>query len=150
MNPIILALALVPSILQVAEAPRASSRRLPAAPAVELVQVGVSSTPVSRDWIAKSGDSICGLKEASQVSNPVIIDWQACLDATPEMKKAKSEKIDLSTPEGIKLVNEATNRVTTACETLRSANGYCSVWRAIKHKDGRAVTDISELVKTQF
>ena len=104
----------------------------------------------SKDWIAKSGDSICGLKDAAQVSNPVLIDWQACLDATPEMKKAKSEKIDLSSPEGIKLVNEATNRVTQACEAIRTANGYCSVWKTIKHKDGRAITDISDLVKAQY
>jgi hypothetical protein len=110
----------------------------------------VVAAPASKDWIAKSGDSICGLKEPSQVSNPVVVDWQACLDATPEMKKAKAEKIDLSTPEGIKLVNEATNRVTEACESIRAANGYCSVWKAIKHKDGRAITDISDLVKAQY
>jgi hypothetical protein len=66
------------------------------------------------------------------------------------MKKMKDEKIDASSPEGIKLTNAATNRVTQACETLRIANGYCSVWKTIKHKDGRTISDITELVKAQF
>lgn len=146
MNTLSLALALASMFT-------APARSLPTEVALEVAPRGASelaTAPASKDWVAKSGDSICGLKEPTQVSNPVVIDWQACLDATPEMKKIKSEKIDVSTPEGIKLVNEATNRVTQACETLRTANGYCSVWKAIKHKDGRAITDISDLVKAQF
>jgi hypothetical protein len=104
----------------------------------------------AKDWIAKTTDNICGLKDTNQVSNPATVDFKACLDATPEMKKMKDEKIDASTPEGIKLTNAATNRVTQACETLRVANGYCSVWKTIKHKDGRTIADITELVKAQF
>ena len=86
----------------------------------------------------------------SQVSNPALVDFKACMDATPEMKKAKDDKIDLDTPEGIKLTTEAVNRVTAACETTRIANSYCSVWKAIRHKDGHAVADITELVKAQL
>jgi hypothetical protein len=104
----------------------------------------------SRDWTGKAEDNICGLRDLTQVSNPVVIDFQACLDATPEMKKIKSEKIDPKSPEGIRLVTEATNRVTQACEAVQRANGYCSVWKSIRHKDGRAVTDISSQVTAQF
>ena len=103
-----------------------------------------------RDWVARAVDSICGLRDVNQVSNPATVDFQACLDATPEMKKARQDKIGLDTPEGIRLLNEATNRVTDACEVVRSSNGYCSVWKAIKHKDGRAVSDVTELVKAQY
>jgi hypothetical protein len=66
------------------------------------------------------------------------------------MKKIKAEKIDPKSPDGIRLTTEATNRVTQACEAVQKANGYCSVWKAIKHKDGRAVTDISSQVTAQF
>lgn len=105
---------------------------------------------ISKDWIAKHTDNICGLRDCNQISNPAVVDFKACLDATPEMKKARDDKIDLSTPEGIKLANDAVNRVTTACEAVRVANGYCSVWKTIRHKDGRAVADITELVKAQY
>lgn len=103
-----------------------------------------------RDWILKSGDNICGLKEASQVSNPAVVDWQALLDATPEMKKMRDQKIDANSPEGIQLTNDATNRVTQACETIRAQQGHCSIWKTIRHKDGRAVTDVTDLVKAQL
>ena len=112
------------------------------------------ATPVTdwleRTWIAKAADNICGLRDVAQVSNPAAVDFKACLDATPEMKKARDEKVDLSTPEGIKLTNEAVNRVTEACESIRVANGYCSVWKAIKHKDGGAAPDITQLVKALY
>ena len=104
----------------------------------------------NRDWIAKSSDNVCGLKEASQVSNPAVVDWQALLEATPEVRKLRSEKIAEDSPEGIQLLNEAANRVTQACESLRSSQGHCSVWKAIRHKDGRAVTDLTDLVRAQL
>ncbi len=104
----------------------------------------------ARDWSAKAEDNICGLRDLAQVSNPVVIDFQACLDATPEMKKIKAEKIDPKSPDGIRLTTEATNRVTQACESVQKANGYCSVWKSIKHKDGRAITDVSSQVTALF
>ncbi|MBL8801761.1 MAG: hypothetical protein JNN27_07185 [Planctomycetes bacterium] len=116
---------------------------------VALIEAAPDCLP-GRDWSAKAEDNICGLRDLAQVSSPVVIDFQACLDATPEMKKIKAEKIDPKSPDGIRLTTEATNRVTQACEAVQKANGYCSVWKAIKHKDGRAVTDISSQVTAQF
>ncbi len=104
----------------------------------------------NRDWIAKSTDNVCGLKEASQVSNPAVVDWQSLLEATPEVRKLRSEKIAEDSPEGIQLLTEASNRVTQACESLRTSQGHCSVWKSIRHKDGRAVTDLTDLVKAQL
>ena len=114
------------------------------------IESGVFGEVFSKDWIAKTTDNICGLRDVNQISNPALVDFKACLDATPEMKKAREDKVDLTTPEGIKLTNEAVNRVTSACETIRVANAYCSVWKTIKHKDGRVVADITELVKAQY
>ncbi len=121
---------------------------------VQLADAGVrgNSSPAAiepggRDWIVKAENNICGLSDATQLSNPVVIDFQALLDATPEYKKMKDQKISATSPEGIKLNNEAVNRIAAQCETLRASNGYCSVWKEIKHKDGRVITDVTEQVK---
>jgi hypothetical protein len=100
-----------------------------------------------RDWIVKAADNICGLHDANQLSSPAVVDFSVLMAATPEMKKMRDQKIDPSTPDGIALKTAAVNRVTTACETVRVANGNCSVWKEIKHKDGRAIADVTEKVK---
>ena len=35
-------------------------------------------------------------------------------------------------------------------EAVRVAQGYCSVWKSISHKDGRTIPDITDLVKAQL
>lgn len=131
----------------------ATESAAPAGPAPKLVAETYALpafAKANRDWIAKSTDNVCGLKEASQVSNPAVVDWQSLLEATPEVRKLRSEKISEDSPEGIQLLTEASNRVTQACESLRASQGHCSVWKAIRHKDGRAVTDLTDLVKAQL
>jgi hypothetical protein len=100
-----------------------------------------------RDWLVKQADNICGLKSPNQLSKPAKVNYQDLLDATPEMKKMRDDKIDRNTPEGIRLRTGAVNRVNAACEKIRVANGYCSVWKEIKRKDGQAVADITAKVK---
>ena len=102
------------------------------------------------DWTAKTTDNVCGLNSLNQVSNPAIVQYQDCINSTPEMIKIVKDKIDLSSPEGIKLLTDATNKVISGCETVRASNNYCSVWRAIKHKDGRSIPDITEKVKGEY
>ena len=106
-----------------------------------------SFEPGGRDWIVKAENNICGLSDATQLSNPVVVDFAVLLDATPEYKKMKDQKISATSPEGIKLNNEAVNRIATQCESIRASNGYCSVWKEIKHRDGRTVTDATDKVK---
>ena len=106
-----------------------------------------SALPGTRDWLVKAENNICGLSDASQLSNPVVVDFAVLLDATPEYKKMKDQKISLSSPEGIKLNNEAVNRIAVQCESIRASNGYCSVWKEVKHRDGRAVTNVTDKVK---
>jgi len=100
-----------------------------------------------KDWLVTQKDNICGLKSPEQLSKPAKVDYQELLDATPEMKKMRDDKVDRNTPEGIRLHTEAVNRVNAACEKIRLANGYCSVWKEIKRKDGQAVADITAKVK---
>jgi hypothetical protein len=110
-------------------------------------EAGALAFPGGRDWNVKAADNICGLRDASQLSNPAKVDFKALLDATPELKKIRDEKIDPASSEGIRLNNEAVNRIAKACETVRVANSYCSVWKEVSHKDGRAIPDVTEKVK---
>lgn len=111
------------------------------------IQGAATTQPGARDWIVKAENNICGLSDAGQLSNPVVVDFAVLLEATPEYKKMKDQKISATSPEGIKLNNEAVNRIAVQCESIRASNGYCSVWKEIKHKDGRVVTDVTDKVK---
>jgi hypothetical protein len=99
------------------------------------------------DWIVKKSDHICGLSNAKMLSNPAKVDYAQLLQATPEIKKLKDEQIDPKSPEGAQLRAKAATRVATVCETVRVEKGHCSVWKAVKHKDGRAISDITTAVK---
>jgi hypothetical protein len=113
--------------------------------------VAGSALPTTgRDWNVKSADNICGLRDASQLTQPAKVDFEACLEATAELKRIKDQGIDPKSAEGIQLRNAAVTRVTTACETVRAASGYCSVWKAVSHKDGRAIPEITDQVKAQL
>ncbi len=108
---------------------------------------GAAVEPGGRDWVVKAENNICGLSDATQLSHPVVVDFHVLLDATPEYKKMKDQKISATSPEGIKLNSEAVSRIATQCESIRASNGYCSVWKEIKHRDGRAITDVTDKVK---
>ena len=97
-------------------------------------------------WIVSKADNLCGLREASQLSDPAVVDFDQLLAATAEMKKVEREGIDPRSPEGVQLKTQATDRVREATEDVRQAQGHCSVWKAIRHKDGRTVADVTSLV----
>lgn len=103
-----------------------------------------------KEWIAKAADNLCGLRDSNQVSNPAVVDFDTLMAATTEMRTLRDQKIEPSSPEGIRLTNAAMDRVTNACEVVRIREGHCSVWKSIRHRDGRAVADITEKVKAQF
>lgn len=110
----------------------------------------VSTGEVVVGWIVDRADNICGLDDAKMLSKPAKVDYDALLKATSEMKKMKDDKIDPNSPQGIQLRQAAATRVQTAAEKVRSTNGYCSVWKSIRHQDGRAVADITGAVKVQL
>jgi hypothetical protein len=101
-------------------------------------------------WIVDRADSICGLDDAKMLSKPAKVDYDLLLKATSEMKKIRDDKIDPSSPEGIRLRQAAVDRVRGAADKVRVAEGYCSVWKQIRHQDGRAIPDITDLVKAQL
>jgi hypothetical protein len=99
------------------------------------------------DWIAVRTDSICGLDDAARLSNPAVVQYAALLEATPEQKRIRAENIDPSSALGIQLAQRAVDRVRDACEFVRVKEGHCSVWKRLRHKDGRHVPDLTASVK---
>jgi hypothetical protein len=111
----------------------------------------VSGPVVSgRDWLLKAADNVCGLRDPNQLTYPALIDFEACLEATPEMRRVRDQGIDPKGAEGIQLRSAAVSRLTNACESVRATNGHCSVWKAIRHKDGRSIPDVSSQVIALF
>lgn len=136
-----IALALV-AALAAASAPiaPASSAEAPSSPL----------TAFEVEWIVKRSDNVCGLRNGKQLSNPAVINYGRCLAATPEYKKMKDDGIKPESPEGIRLRSAASNRVRKAANTVRKAGGYCSVWKAVSHKDGRRIADLTTRVVGQY
>jgi hypothetical protein len=141
MKKLILALVLTPVLL------------LPCLAGAVRPQVSATlafDAPPAAGWIVDRADNICGLDDAKMLSKPAKVDYDALLKATPQYKKIKDNKIDPNSPEGIQLRQEAANKVRDASDKIRQQEGYCSVWKTIKHSDGRAVPDITDLVKAQL
>ena len=101
-------------------------------------------------WEASTTDNICGLRDLEQLSKPAQINYERCLKATPEMKRIKKEGIRPQSPEGIQLKSEAVDRVAKAANLVREAGGFCSVWKAITHKEGKRVPDLTSRVIGQY
>jgi hypothetical protein len=141
MKKLILALVLIPVLLLpcLASSARPESAAAPA-PRPQLLA----------GWVVDRADNICGLEDAKTLSKPAKVDYDALLKATPEMKNIKDDKIDPNSPEGIQLRQAAASRVQKAAEKVRSTNGYCSIWKTIRHQDGRAIPDVTDAVKAQL
>jgi hypothetical protein len=111
---------------------------------------GSALLAVEDKWVADEDDNICGIKDLKKISNPAKVDYDSLWDATPQIKKMKEKKIDPESTEGKALRSEAKTLVTKSCELVRSAKGYCGVWKTIKNEDGRTVPDITDDVKTKI
>lgn len=105
---------------------------------------------LQQTWICDRCDNICGLDDPRMLSNPSVVDYDALLKATPEMKKIVNDKIDPNSSEGINLRQRAVDRIRDKTDAVRTAQGYCSTWKAIRHQDGRKIPDITDLVKAQL
>lgn len=101
-------------------------------------------------WIAREADNICGISSLKRVTNPARVSYEVLLDATPQVREMKRKGVDPDSAEGQALRKDARTLITKASELVRKANGYCSVWKAIHHTDGRAIPDITALVLQRF
>ena len=136
-------LALATALIAVGGVPAAQTASAPA-------EGPITSVPVGSDWVVKSADSVCGVSEARQITNPAKVDYTKLMDATPEMKELKKKGIKKDSARGQTLVTAARDRVRRAANAVMSEKGHCSVWKKISHKKKKAVTDITDAVKTKL
>ena len=104
----------------------------------------------STGWQARAEDNICGLRDPRQVSSPAKVDFRRVMDATPEMQRLRRDRVDPNSAEGIQLTEAARSRVAEACELVMADSGHCSVWKTIRHTDGREVPDVTEAVRERL
>jgi len=105
---------------------------------------------VADKWVAEDEDNICGIKDLKKVSNPATVTYDDLWEATPQIKKMKEKKIDPESTEGKALRSQAKTLITKTCELVRSAKGYCGIWKTIKNEDGRKVPDATDDVKDKL
>ncbi len=101
-------------------------------------------------YVVDRSDNICGIDEPRAITNPAKVDYEALLSATPEVRELKRRGIDPESAEGIRLLTGARSRVLAACETVRAAEGHCSVWKKIKRRDKRSISDLTRKVKAEI
>ncbi len=119
-------------------------------PSLEARSIPQELRAVADDWVAEREDNICGLSDLRALSDPARVDYDHLWDATPEVKKMKREGIDPESAEGISLQQKATDRIREACDEVREDEDHCSVWKEIRHEDGRRIADITKKVGKKF
>lgn len=101
-------------------------------------------------YIVDKSDNICGLDEPRALSNPAKVDYEALLEATAEVKEIHKRRIDPESAKGIKLMTDARRKVLAACDSVRSDEGYCSIWKKISRRDKTPIDDITAKVKSKI
>jgi hypothetical protein len=71
------------------------------------------------------------------------VDLEALLEATPEVRRLRAERISDKSAAWAHLMEGARKRVLRACERERAASGWCSVWSRIRHRRGGQAPDIT-------
>ena len=102
------------------------------------------------DWVVSSGDNVCGVSDARQISNPAKVSYRSLLGDTPELKEMKKKGISKDSPEGQILHNKGVDRVRKAAKKVMTEKSHCSVWKAITSKSGKRVPDITESVRAKL
>lgn len=98
-------------------------------------------------FILNRSDNICGLDEPRAISNPAKVDFRALLAATPEVRMLKRKRISPTSARGTQIMADARRRVLAVCQALCASEGHCSVWKKIKRRDRRAITDLTAKAK---
>lgn len=117
---------------------------------VQGVQEPIGDDGRGTPYKVSRADSICGLDEPRALSNPAKVDYDAVLAATDEVKEIKKKRIDPDSAKGIKLMTEARRKVLAACETVRTDQGYCSIWKQISRRDRTPIDDVTAKVKAEL
>lgn len=106
--------------------------------------------PAAHGWIADEEDFICGLENLEHISDPAVVNYRELFEATPQFEEMEEDGIDPESPEGIALRTEARKLIIKRCQRVQENEGYCSVWKAISHEDGRQIANITDEVIEEF
>jgi len=115
-----------------------------------VIQGAGGPAEAAASYEARASNSISGLTDVSQLSNPMAVRYDAVMDATEERVRIRKEKIDPTSPLGEILESAAHRRVSAASRVIMRRDGHCSAWKKIKRKDGRAVPDLTADVIAQL
>jgi len=103
------------------------------------------------EWEADSSDNVCGVSDARQVTNPLVVEYDVVLNEAPSYKKITKNNIDINSAEGIILLAAAKGEVKKSCKTVQLAENGCSVWKKIVHKAGlKTAKNITSSVKDEL
>ena len=108
------------------------------------------SPAAGSDWIAEPSDNICGIADLKKVSNPARVDYDSLIESTPEIKEMRRDRVDPVSARGKQLRRAANELVTKAAEMVRRARGHCGIWKAIRHRDGRPIPNVTDEVRSHF
>lgn len=122
----------------------------PVPPAPEAGAVAEPAVSPSAGWIADEADNVCGVRSARHITNPATLRYSELLDATPEVQRMKRDGITRESAQGQVLYAAAVDRVSKAAQRVMQARSHCSVWKQVRHQDGRGVPDISSEVKAEL
>ena len=126
-----------------------------AALAAGLVLIGVvlSNIPLSGDgddglalYVADPVDCVVGLDQPRQLQNPAHVDHPRALEATPPVREMRRRRIDPDSAEGIILRSRGEGLVRQACQVVMDEEGFDSVWRRIRRRDGVPIPDVTARV----
>lgn len=114
------------------------------------VEHNATALVLGSDWVVKTSNSVVGVSQARQITNPAKVDYEKLMKATPEMKTLRKEGIEKTSARGQTLVTAAQSRIRRVSRTVMTEKGHCSVWKKISHKKGKAVTDLTETIKKKL
>lgn len=109
-----------------------------------------SEQGIAGRWICKRSDNVCGLDQPPTLSHPAKISYESVLKETAAMKELRSKGIDPNSPEGLRLRSTGQDQLKRAAEGVMRQQGHCSVWKSIRHSDGRRVPDVTALAKARL
>lgn len=131
-------------------APAEGANALPNQAPTPLVLRHVLEQVLPSGWIVDESENVCGVRASRQITNPASVRYDEVLEATPEVQRMKREGISRESAQGQVLHAAAVDRVSKAARRVMGSRSHCSVWKQIRHSDGRMAPDISAEVKAEL
>ena len=105
-----------------------------------------SAADSTHGWVADERDNIAGIHTLKRVTKPALVNYDELLAVTPQIQEIERKGVDPESAEGRALRRGARTLITKTCEIVRRAEGHCSIWKAIAHKDGRDIPNLTSAV----